>query len=391
MNLIERYIFRIAASALFACLFVLTAVIWVTQALRELDLITGKGQTMVMFLMVTGLSLPTLVTVIAPVALFIATLYTLNRLNGDSELIVMSAAGIPPRRLLKPFLVLAVLVSGLVGVMTLWVIPASFQELRDLITKIRADFVANIVKEGQFTSLENGVTFHFRERSGEALLGILIQDRREPGRTVVYLAQRGQVMDANEQSYLVLESGTVHRQESSGRDTSIVAFARYAVDLAAFNQEEGLTVYKPRERSTGQLLFPDRNELYFQLQQGRFRAELHERLSAWLYPLALMLIAFAALGGAQTTRQGRGTALVAAVVAVAAMRIAGFAASGAAVRSAGAVVWIWGVPILTFAAALVFTFQGPRTRPAIAAATGFVQRLAALRLPVPIPTRARRA
>ncbi|HVL71172.1 MAG TPA: LPS export ABC transporter permease LptF [Beijerinckiaceae bacterium] len=391
MNLIERYIFRIAASALLACLFVLTAVIWVTQALRELDLITGKGQTMVMFLMVTGLSLPTLVTVIAPVALFIATLYTLNRLNGDSELIVMSAAGIPPRRLLKPFLVLAVLVSGLVGVMTLWVIPASFQELRDLITKIRADFVANIVKEGQFTSLENGVTFHFRERSGEALLGILIQDRREPGRTVVYLAQRGQVMDANEQSYLVLESGTVHRQESSGRDTSIVAFARYAVDLAAFNQEEGLTVYKPRERSTGQLLFPDRNELYFQLQQGRFRAELHERLSAWLYPLALMLIAFAALGGAQTTRQGRGTALVAAVVAVAAMRIAGFAASGAAVRSAGAVVWIWGVPILTFAAALVFTFQGPRTRAAIAAATGLVQRLAALRLPVPIPTRARRA
>ncbi|HVL70470.1 MAG TPA: LptF/LptG family permease, partial [Beijerinckiaceae bacterium] len=223
MNLIERYIFRIAASALLACLFVLTAVIWVTQALRELDLITGKGQTMVMFLMVTGLSLPTLVTVIAPVALFIATLYTLNRLNGDSELIVMSAAGIPPRRLLKPFLVLAVLVSGLVGVMTLWVIPASFQELRDLITKIRADFVANIVKEGQFTSLQNGVTFHFRERSGEALLGILIQDRREPGRTVVYLAQRGQVMDANEQSYLVLESGTVHRQESSGRDTSIVA------------------------------------------------------------------------------------------------------------------------------------------------------------------------
>ena len=57
-----------------------------------------------MFLTVTGLSLPTLVTVIAPVALFIATIYTLNRLNGDSELIVMSAAGMAPQRLLRPFL-----------------------------------------------------------------------------------------------------------------------------------------------------------------------------------------------------------------------------------------------------------------------------------------------
>ena len=69
--------------------------IWITQALRELDLLTGKGQTILIFLTVTGLSLPALITVISPVALFIATLYTLNRLNGDSELIVMSAAGMP--------------------------------------------------------------------------------------------------------------------------------------------------------------------------------------------------------------------------------------------------------------------------------------------------------
>jgi lipopolysaccharide export system permease protein len=391
MNLIERYIFRMAAGALLACLFVLTAVIWVTQALRELDLITGKGQTIIMFLMVTGLSLPTLVTVIAPVALFIATLYTLNRLNGDSELIVMSAAGIPPLRLLKPFLVLATLVCGLVAAMTLWVIPASFQELRDLITRIRADFVANIVKEGQFTSLENGVTFHFRERSGEALLGILIQDRREPGKSIVYLAERGQVMEANEQSYLLLESGTVHRQESSGRDSSIVAFARYAVDLAAFNQDDLQVVYKPRERSTAQLLFPDESEGYYQFQRGRFRAELHERLSGWLYPLALMLIAFAALGQAQTTRQGRGTALIVAIVAVAALRIAGFGASGAAVRSASAVAWIWAVPILSCAVALALAFRGPQLQALAAALVGRARKALPLALPRPSLPRAGRA
>ena len=68
-------------------------VIDITQALRELDLLTGKGQTILVFLTVTGLSLPALVTVISPVALFIATIYTLNKLNSDSELIVMSAAG----------------------------------------------------------------------------------------------------------------------------------------------------------------------------------------------------------------------------------------------------------------------------------------------------------
>ena len=237
MRLIERYILRIAFTAFAACLIALTAVIWITQALRELDLLTGKGQTILVFLTVTGLSLPALITVISPVALFIATIYTLNRLNGDSELIVMSAAGMPPRRLMVPFLALGGFVCGIVAMMTVYLMPASFQELRDLVTKIRADFVANMVKEGQFTTLDNGITFHYRERAGNALLGIFMQDRREEGRTIVYLAERGQTTETNGQAYLVLEKGSVQRQQPNSRDSSIVAFERYAVDLSALNQE----------------------------------------------------------------------------------------------------------------------------------------------------------
>ncbi|HEX8167418.1 MAG TPA: LPS export ABC transporter permease LptF [Beijerinckiaceae bacterium] len=386
MNLIERYILRIAFGAFAGLLVALTAVIWITQALKELDLLTSKGQTILMFLTVTGLSLPTLVTVISPVALFIATIYTLNRLNGDSELIVMSAAGMAPNRLLRPFLGLSAAVCALVAFMTLYVMPASFQELRDLITRIRADFVANIVKEGQFTTLDNGVTFHFRERSGQALLGIFMQDRREQGTTVAYIAERGQVMEANGQSYLVLENGTVHRQEPNSRDSSMIAFQRYAVDLAAFNQEEGQVVYKPRERSTPQLLFPDEKDLYYTIQAGRFRAELHDRLSGWMFPLALMFIAFAALGDARTTRQGRGTAVALAVVVVVALRIVAFAASSAAVRTPWGLVGVYGAPILAVLISLALALQGARMRALSArlmrwAETAVVPRLPRLRVP----------
>ncbi|HEY8566470.1 MAG TPA: LPS export ABC transporter permease LptF [Beijerinckiaceae bacterium] len=366
MNLIERYILRIVTGAFLACLIALTGVIWITQALRELDLLTSKGQTIMIFLTVTGLSIPTLVTVISPVALFIAMIYTLNKLNGDSELIVMSAAGVPPARLLKPFLALAGAVSLLVVFMTTYIMPASFQELRDVIQKVRGDFLANVVKEGQFTTLDNGVTFHFRERSGDALLGIFMQDRREAGKTTVYLSERGQTVEVNGQSYLILEKGSVHRQQPNSRDSSIVAFQRYAIDLAAFNQEGGDTVYKPRERSTGQLLFPNEKELYYQMQAGRFRAELHDRLSSWLYPLAMALIAFAALGDAVTTRQGRGLAVTGAVIAVVGLRIAGFAASSAAVRSPGAVYAIWLAPLAALGVALAICLYGQRSKALLA-------------------------
>jgi len=364
MTLLERYILKIAFSAFAACLIALTAVIWITQALRELDLLTGKGQTLFIFLTVTGLSLPALISVIAPVALFMATIYTLNKLNGDSELIVMSAGGMAPRRLLRPFLALALFISLVVGMISVYLMPASLQELRLLFTRIRADFVATMAKEGQFISLENGITFHYRERSGDALLGIFMEDQRDKTKPIVYLAERGQTVEQNGQAYLVLEKGSVQRKDPKSKDSSIVAFERYAVDLAAFNQEGGEVVYKPRERSTTQLLFPDKSDPLYQAQTGRFRAELHDRLSAWLYPLAMMIVAFAALGEARTTRQGRGLAIATAIAAIVLLRVLGFAASSAVVRSPAAVVAVYGVPLGAIVLCLFLIFQGARMRAA---------------------------
>jgi lipopolysaccharide export system permease protein len=382
MTLVERYTFRIAASSFAVCLIALTGVVWVTQALKELDLLTSKGQTILMFFSFTSLTIPGLVTVISPLALFIATIHTLNKLNGDSELIVMSAAGMRPLQIMRPFAWLSGLVCLLVSFLTFYLTPASFQELRELITRVNADFVANVVKEGQFTTLDNGIMFHVRERKGDALQGILMQDRREADKPVIYLAERGQTVEINGASYLVLEQGTMHRQQAQEKDVSIVAFDRYAVDLAAFAPPGEQVLYKPRERSTSQLLFPSRDDEVFKLMPGRFRSELHDRFSAWLYPLAMMVIAFAALGEARTTRQARGTALAIAVIAVVLLRVLGFAASTAAGRSASSVPLVYLIPLLGIALSFLFMFRGQTVRQAGARAREWVRSHALLRMPL---------
>lgn len=362
MTLIERYILRNATVAFVACFLALTLIIWITQILRQLDLVTGQGQTLGIFLVVTLLSLPALVVIIAPVAVFIATLYALNKLNGDSELIVMSAAGIPPARLLRPFMTLGLATFALVAAMTLYLMPQSFNTLRDVITQIRADFVSNIVKEGQFTSLDSGITFHYREKSGDALLGIFMQDERNPEKIAVYIAERGQTVTVDKDSFLVLENGSVQQQEKNSRDAAIVTFQRYALNLSVFAASEAETIYRPRERSTVALLSPDPEDPVYKYQSGRFRAELHDRFSAPLYCISFMLIAFAALGEARTTRQGRGIAIVLAVAAVGLVRILGFFAASAVVREPLAALGIYAAPLLSSVIALYFIFEGPRVR-----------------------------
>jgi lipopolysaccharide export system permease protein len=214
--------------------------------------------------------------------------------------------------------------------------------------------VTKIVKEGQFTTLDVGITFHYRERAGETLLGIFMEDKREKERTNIYIAERGQTVEISGVPYLVLEKGSVQREQPGAGDAAIVVFERYAVDLSQFGGDGDAIVYKPRERGTAELLNLSDTDPYVQSQRGRFRAELHDRFSAPLYPLALMAIAFVALGTARTTRQGRGTAIGAAILAVVALRILGFAVSSLMIRASWATPLAYAVPLGGALAALGF-------------------------------------
>lgn len=359
LPLLERYIFRIAGAAFLTSLGALTAVIWLSQALREMNLVTGKGQTLMVFFQITMLGLPALVMVIASLALFIGVLYALNRLNGDSELIVMNAAGCPPALVFRPLAVLTLLVALMIGMMTTWLMPESFRSLRELVTKVRADVVSRIVQEGKFVSLDNGILFHFRERQpGGGMGGVLIHDSRDPRVSTTYLAARGQLTEHENSMYLLLEKGSMQRQDAQGRDSSVIAFDRYVFDLDQFEQASGAINYKPREWRTSELLFKlDRKDPKIATLYSRYRVELHDRFSNILYPFATLAIAFAALGNARTTRQSRGAAIFGAVAALVVLRIAGFGAASIAVRSVAGIWLMYLVPITATVLGLIVTVR----------------------------------
>ena len=317
---VERYVFRTAAYAFLAGLTALTGIVWVTQALRQVDLLTNKGQSLLVFLSLTGLTTPSLVAIIAPVALFVGVLYCLNKLNGDSELVVMSAAGISPARLLRPFLVLFTMVFALVAALYVEVMPWSFDAIETLSAFVRADFIANFARPGAF-----------------------IQDRRDPTHITTYISEVGKTITRDGETYLVLSKGTYQRPESSG-DSAIVTFDDYAIALSQF-MHRGDVVKRPRERSTAELLTYNANDEQARKMAGRFRSELTDRFASPLYAFAAGLIGFAALGEARTTRQGRGVASAGAILIFVALRMLGVAVTSLAVSDLRAVILAWALPI----------------------------------------------
>ena len=325
MGSIGAYIFRTTFGAFLVVLVSLTAVIWVTQALRDIDLMTSQGQTILVFVGITGLIIPLLVLVIAPIALLIAVAHTLNKMSTDSEIIVMNAAGMSPWVLFRAFLSVAVVVSILVTAISAYAAPKGLRMLRDWLTEVRANVVSTIVQPGRFTSIESGVTIHIRERRNNGqLVGIFLDDRRNPNERMTVLAENGELIDNDNGTFLVLQQGTVQRHELKERDPAMVKFERYAFDLSQFAGGQQAVKYSIRERYLWQLMFPDPKDPFLLEQPGPFRAELHDRLIAPLYPLAFVVIAFAYLGAPRTTRQSRTLSMVGAVGGVGLLRLIGF-------------------------------------------------------------------
>ena len=167
MGSISRYIFRTTLGAFLIVLVSLTAVIWVTQALRDIDIMTNQGQTILVFVGITGLIIPLLILVIAPIALLIAVAHVLNKLSNDSEIIVMNAAGMSPWLLFRAFMAAAIVVSLLVGAISAYFAPKGLRMLRDWLTEVRANVVSSVVQPGRFTTIESGVTIHVRRAAPE--------------------------------------------------------------------------------------------------------------------------------------------------------------------------------------------------------------------------------
>jgi lipopolysaccharide export system permease protein len=345
MPLIERYVLRRTAQVFLLTLCALTAALWITQVLRELDVVTAKGQAIWIFLLMTVLGLPALVQIIAPVALLVGIVITLNSLINDSELPIISAAGASQTAINRPIVVLGVLVMLAAAVSHHILAPYSLSAFRTVLTHVRADVIATLVHDGRFRALEDGLTMHFRQRAPDGgFRDVFINDERDPNESRTFSAARGLLLDHPGGAFLVLRDGDLIREDSRG-EGAVVSFETYALDLSQFDPANVTPIYQAMERSTLFLLDPPQDDSYSETFPLRVRAEIHDRTTAPLYALVFALIALGFLGRPRSNRQDRTLAIVTVLLLCLVFRSGGLAAMTIARKTNEGVAFVYLVPL----------------------------------------------
>ena len=346
MKVIERYIFRRASGLFLAALIWTLVIVWTTQVLARIDLVTDSGQSALTFFEVATLILPSIIPVVVPFALVIAVAQTLSVMNTDSELVVVSAAGSSRWVIVRPILLLAIIASVFSFAVDNGVDPYARERNRELIAVARADFLSQIVQEGTFRKIEDGLFVQIGERLPDSRLGqVFVADSREKDIDLLYYAKTGQVVKRGDRSMLLMSDGVVHRKTPGG-EVSVIRFTSYAFDLAAFSSGSDNILMFPKDRTLGYLINPDPNDYVLKKFPQFFRAELHKRLTEWVYPFVFALIALAVAGDARSHREARIHPLLTAVSTALVCRWLGFFA-GSKLETIPAFVYaVYGIPLL---------------------------------------------
>lgn len=276
---------------------VLVALFWINRAVVLFDKLIGDGQTAVVFLEFTALSMPKLVSTVLPIAAFAAAVYVTNRLNADSELTVMQATGSSAWRLARPLLVFGVVVALGMGALTNLLVPRAQAQLKDREAEISRNISARLLTEGTFLHPTEGVTFYARVIEADGVLrDVFLSDRRNSKRGTIYTASEAYLVRDAGSTTLIMVNGMAQRLEQEGLRLGTANFTDFSFDITSLMNTDVVADLKISNLTTWAMLldWPTISALP-DVTSGAMAEELHSRLAQPLFCIIAAMIGFSTL------------------------------------------------------------------------------------------------
>ncbi len=276
---------------------ILVAVFWINRAVVLFDRLIGDGQSAMVFLEFTALTLPNLIRMVLPMAAFAASVYVTNRLNSESELTVMQATGSSPWQLARPALAFGLITALMMSILTHVLMPASTKQLAIREAEIARNVTARLLTEGSFLHPASGVTFYIRQIDPDGRLnGVFLSDRRDPEQRVTYTGAEAYLVREGDRANLIMVDGMAQRLDTATETLSTTVFADFSFDISSLIKKNDNRTRSIRAIPTLELMrSPEDITETDGYTPGQIAEELHLRFARALICVAVTLIGFSTL------------------------------------------------------------------------------------------------
>lgn len=305
MKKLNLYIFRQIWVGFFLVAFSLLSMLWLTQSLRFVEMITNKGLPLRLFVELTSLLMPRLFSILSPIAVFASVMFVYNRMLSDRELVIMQAAGISPWKNSKS----AIYVGVLLGFFSVYVqnivIPAAENSFRNLEWEIRNNISHLMFREGEFNTIQNNMTVFIASHEDDgSVSGILVHDEKDPEKNVTLSAKRGRIIYTDTGPKILLIKGERQEISKNSGQFSSLQFERYSVDFGIIGGKK-IKPASAREKSLWQLLNAGNDTSLNEEDKRKYIVEGHKRIITPWYNLLFALLGCTGLLIGNFNRRGQ--------------------------------------------------------------------------------------
>jgi lipopolysaccharide export system permease protein len=185
----------------------------------------------------------------APLAVFFAAIYTLNKLSDDSEIIAMRSFGATKFKIYLPFLIVSILISATVFSLNSVYIPKANANFKNTILKLTSTGMLTSIKAGQFfTDIPDATLFaEGVSEDGGDFDGVFlhVKDKNSVEQRIIF-AKKGSLIKLNADSFhppslrLHLYDGNIVKINKEGGEIEKILFQEY--DFPVFSADAASTL-----------------------------------------------------------------------------------------------------------------------------------------------------
>ena len=350
--MLDRYLFSRLLKGQIALTLVLTAVIWLVQALNLFDKSLTSGASPLETMAMSLLVLPRVLTFTLGPALLITVLSQMVRLLQEYEYFALTAAGLSPLRILRPIAALALLTMLLQAALSFYLSPIALKQLKISSDAQGAKLVLAELQAGAFKNLTSDITAYTSGRDNRGKWqDVMIHDASKQSPTT-YTARSAILQSNDGESFFFLEDGTQQIIAADG-STQLVRFREYVLPLQSKKAAAPRAALNRNHMMIHQLLNPAAHGVTHDHRIRRMKARGLELVANTTAPFIFMLISFAVVTGGGINRHGYGRRIMLAIGLALFYQIGIIALASTAVdENQPLIVFVW--PVVFFLSLFAF-------------------------------------
>ena len=268
-------------------LFAFGLIIWITQAVRLLDLIGEEGNSITTYFLYILSILPKFFSRISIIIFFISFVVTISKFEEHNELRALWFSGLEKKKFINYLLRSTVIFVLILIIIRCFIVPHFSNYSRYLLLNTGVGAIGPLLKQNNFNNPLKKITIYVGKKNqiNELEDIILFEDDANIKKTIV--AKSGVVINENNKNLLVLVEGSI-QEERKDRKISILDFDKTTLDLSQYSKKT-VDYYKFNEMFFLELVKRSNNKNDAQL--SNIVGELNDRIVMPLFIPSLVLLA----------------------------------------------------------------------------------------------------